>query len=43
VDEQNLIEKYEKSTENRWINGFTVLFLWLKRKNIINLSFAKFH
>lgn len=43
MSEENLIEKHEKSTENRWIIGFTVLFLLLKRKKAVNLSFAKFH
>ena len=28
MSEENLIEKHEKSTENRWIIGFTVLFLF---------------
>ena len=32
----------KKGTENRWIIGFTVLFLLPKRKNAVNLSFAKF-
>lgn len=27
LTKENSIEQYEKSTENRWTNGFTVLFL----------------
>mgnify|MGYP004602801147 CR=1 FL=1 len=30
--EEKLIDSYEKSTENRWIVGFTVLFLLCDRK-----------
>lgn len=43
MDEKKLIEKDKKSTENRWIIGFAVLFLLLESKNVMNLSFAKFH
>lgn len=30
----------KKSTENRWIIGFTELFV---KEKTVNLSFAKFH
>ena len=33
----------KKALKNCWIIGFTVLFLLPKRKNAVNLSFAKFH
>ena len=36
MSEKNLIEKHEKSTENCWIIGFTVLFLFHDVYNHLN-------
>lgn len=36
MSEENLIEKHEKSTENCWIIGFTVLFLFHDVYNHLN-------
>ena len=37
--EEKLIDSYEKSTENRWIVGFTVLFLCVIRNSCEQDSF----
>ena len=36
MSEENLIKKHEKCTENRWIIGFTVLFLFHDVYNHLN-------